>query len=125
MSDKHASTSDGLGYQGRLLYGVKIVKDLQTSEIQILSTMSGGTYYQPISEADVEVFVLNGWRFGVYAISVRSYSQKLSLIRKKIRDEANGRQSAKRMEALKERRDNILKIYTEIKNKFNKIKDYE
>jgi len=40
-SDDYAVNLDGDGYESRLVYGVKIIRDNETESIQILNTMRG------------------------------------------------------------------------------------
>ena len=49
--DDHVAISlDGRGYESRMIYGIKIVRDNMTKQVQILNTMIGGNYYSNITE---------------------------------------------------------------------------
>jgi len=77
-SDDYAVNLDGDGYESRLVYGVKIIRDNETESIQILNTMRGGSYYTPINSQEAQVFHKKGWRNGVYVVALSNY-RKLEL----------------------------------------------
>ena len=119
--DNYAVSVDGIGYEARMVYGIKIVKDLTTKNIQILNTTQGGDYYKSLNEYEVNIFLEKGWRQGVYILSLSNYRLKLDLIEIKIHKEINGRSSVKQIKSLKSQRERILSKYTEINNKLNII----
>lgn len=121
MKDDYAISVDGIGYEARMVYGIKIIKDLKTKNIEILNTTQGGDYYKSLNEYDVDIFLEKGWRQGVYMLSLSNYRLKLDLIEIKIHKEINGRSSVKQIKSLKSQRDRILSKYTQINNKLNII----
>ena len=60
-NDRYASKMDSSSYESSMLYGIKIVKDETTSEIQIFSTY--GDHYKEIDKESYEIFLNNGWRY--------------------------------------------------------------
>lgn len=121
LQDSYAVTLDGDGYESRLVFGIKIIRDVESGAIEILNTMRGGDYYSPLLQDESEVFHKNGWRFGVYVVSLSNYRTKLDAIQERIREEANGRNSAKQLQSYKAYRDRILARYTEINQKLNQL----
>lgn len=121
--DDHVAISlDGRGYESRMIYGIKIVRDNMTKQVQILNTMIGGNYYSNITEKDYETFLKKGWRYGVYVLSLSNYRTKLDLIERKIQKELTGRKSQKQLGILKTKREQVLLKYSELNYKLNQIK---
>ena len=119
--DAYAANFDGEGYEARLMYGVKIIRDLETADTVMLNTNIGGDYYSKLTDKEVALFTENGWRYGVYVISLSSYRKKLDLIEDKIRDELDSGGSNPKINNLKTNRDMILKKYSEVSVKLNKL----
>ncbi len=122
LQDDFATDINGQGYESRLVYGVKIIRDNLTKEVQILKAMTGSEYYPKLSKDEIEVFLDNGWRYGIYSLSLASYRTKLENIKEAIKSEVNGRNRIKRLYLYKEYRDGILKKYNNINNKLNQLK---
>ncbi len=122
LEDDFATDINGQGYESRLVYGVKIIRDNVTKEVQILKAMTGSEYYPKLSKDEIEVFLDKGWRYGIYSLSLASYRTKLENIKEAIKSEVNGRNRIKRLYLYKESRDGILKKYNNINNKLNQLK---
>ena len=122
LEDDFTTDINGQGYESRLVYGVKIIRDNVTKEVQILKAMTGSEYYPKLSKDEVEVFLDKGWRYGIYSLSLASYRTKLENIKEAIKSEVNGRNRIKRLYLYKESRDGILKKYNNINNKLNQLK---
>jgi len=122
LEDDFATDINGQGYESRLVYGVKIIRDNVTKEVQILKAMTGSEYYPNLSKDEIEVFLDKGWRYGIYSLSLASYRTKLENIKEAIKSEVNGRNRIKRLYLYKESRDGILKKYNNINNKLNQLK---
>ena len=122
LDDDFATDINGQGYESRLVYGVKIIRDNVTKEVQILKAMTGSEYYPNLSKDEIEVFLDKGWRYGIYSLSLASYRTKLENIKEAIKSEVNGRNRIKRLYLYKESRDGILKKYNNINNKLNQLK---
>lgn len=122
LQDDFATDINGQGYESRLVYGVKIIRDNLTKEVQILKAMTGSEYYPKLSKDEIEVFLDKGWRYGIYSLSLASYRTKLENIKEAIKSEVNGRNRIKRLYLYKESRDGILKKYNNINNKLNQLK---
>lgn len=121
LEDEYAVILDGDGYKSRLVYGVKIVRDDETTEVVILNTMRGGNYYSKINSQELEVFHKKGWRNGVYVVALSNYRTKLDSIQERIRNEVNGKNSTKTIQSYKSYRERILGRYNEIKEKLNQL----
>lgn len=119
--DDYAITLDGDGYESRMVYGIKIVRDNETKAIQLLNTMVGGDYYKELADNQVQVFLEKGWRVGVYVVALSNYRSKLILIEQKIHRVMNGSKSEKQINSLKGQRTRIMNQYTEINQKFNQL----
>lgn len=113
---------DGKGYTSFMVLGVKIIKDNETGKIQILNTMVGGDYYSNLSEKELNIFYNNGWRYGVFVLSLSNLRTKLNVIEKKIQNELTARKSIKQLRLLKNKRQEILSKYSELNYKLNQLK---
>jgi len=118
--DTFASNLDGAGYQARIVYGCRIVRDDATGEIQIYNTGKGGDYYKRIE--DINIFLEKGWRQGCYEVSLDNYRDRLDRIEKMIRNEVNGKRNPKQIQSYKTQRESVLNKYAELMVKLNKIK---
>jgi hypothetical protein len=121
LEDSYSAKLDADGYESRMVYGIKIVRDTESGEIEIFNTMKGGDYYQPINPQEMEVFNNNGWRYGVFVVSLSNYRTKLNAIQERIKREVNGSNSAKKLEEYKLYRESILSRYTEVNQKLNQL----
>ena len=122
LEDTYAISLDGKGYQSRMVYGLKIVKDDETNKIELINATRGGDYYREINAEELEVFLEKGWRYGVYVLSLSNYRLKLDLIEQKIHKEMNSRKSKKQIEILKGSRKRVMNKYSEINYKLNQLK---
>jgi hypothetical protein len=84
---------DGFDYKARLSYGIKIVKYDDDNSIVIYNTAKGGDYYEELTEEQYDVFFKEGWKVGVLKMALERYTNKLTLIENKIKEEINGRNS--------------------------------
>jgi hypothetical protein len=121
VKDSYAITLDGKGYQARMVYGLKIVKDDETNQIQLVNATRGGDYYREVTAEELKVFQEKGWRIGVYVLSLSNYRLKLDLIEKKIQKEMGGRKSKKQIDILKGSRQRVMTKYSEINYKLNQL----
>ena len=121
--DRYAARLNGVGYISNTLYGVKIIRDNITLDVEILHAQFSEGYYAELTEDQVKIFLDNGWRYGVFVVALSNYCLKLDSIENKIKDAMSRRGSKKLVHMLKDRRDEVLKKYTEINNKLNKIKN--
>jgi sRNA-binding regulator protein Hfq len=121
--DRYAARLNGVGYISNTLYGVKIIRDNITSDVEILHAQFSEGYYAELTKDQVKIFLDNGWRYGVFVVALSNYCLKLDSIENKIKDAMSRRGSKKLVQMLKDRRDEVLKKYTEINNKLNKIKN--
>jgi hypothetical protein len=119
--DDYAISLDGDGYESRMVYGAKIVKDTQTGEIQLLNTMKGGDYYVRVNATEFESFQEKGWRYGVFVLSLSNYRSKLDIIEQRIKEYINDKKSEKQIGMLKSSRERILSKYSEINSKLNQL----
>ena len=122
--DPSSSPLHGNGYESYLLYGIKIVKDNETSQIQLLNTAKSGDFYHSLNQEDINLFHDGGWRYGIYVISLFNYRAKLDRIEQQIKKHVNEKPnpSQKQLDYYKSTRQNILERYTEMTIKLNKLK---
>jgi hypothetical protein len=121
LGDRFAISLNGKGYESRLVYGIKIVRDIKTRDVIIINTQENGDYYKPIKEKEIEIFLEKGWRYGVYTLSLSNYRATLDLIESEIHSEINGRKRSKKVSLLKEERDKIMVKYRKTTLKLNEI----
>lgn len=122
--DPTASPLHGIGYQAYLLYGIKINRDNESGEIEMLDTSRAGDFYSPVTTDEMKNFHEKGWRYGIYVISLSNYRVKLDRIEKQIKKYVNSHPSrpSKQLDGYQTHRTNILQKYSEITNKLNKLK---
>ena len=120
-NDSSAISLNGNGYESRVVYGVKIVRDNATGHIQILNTMRG-EYYHKLSSDELDIFYQHGWRYGIYSLNLTNYLQMLDSIKESIKAEVNGLNRMRKVKVLKTNRDLMLNKYNTINNKLNKLK---
>ena len=107
----------------RMLYGIKIIQDKATGLISIYNTTTGGDYYTELTENEYKVFLENGWRYGVYVLSLSNYRRKLTIVNKRIQTEIGKRRTnIKNLESLQKSKTRILNRYSTFTKKLNKIK---
>lgn len=121
LKDETSKKIDGKGYQCRCVMGIKIMKDNASGEIEIINTKKGGQYYGAISTEEYLFFLKNGWKKGVYTLSLSNYRAKLSLIQNKITNEVNNRRRESEIYKLNQKRNLILKNYNKILKKLNQL----
>ena len=106
----------------RMLYGIKIIQDKATGLISIYNTTTGGDYYTELTENEYKVFLENGWRYGVYVLSLSNYRRKLAIVNKRIQTEIGKRRTnIKNLESLQKSKTRILNRYSTFTKKLNKI----
>lgn len=122
--DPSSSPLHGNGYESYLLYGIKIVKDNATQQIQLLNTAKSGDFYHSINQEDINLFHDGGWRYGIYVISLSNYRAKLDRIEQQIKKYVNEKptSSQKQLDYYQSSRQNILEKYTEMTTKLNQLK---
>ena len=107
----------------RMLYGIKIIQDKATGLISIYNTTTGGDYYTELTENEYKVFLENGWRYGVYVLSLSNYRRKLTIVNKRIQTEIGKRRTnIKNLESFQKSNTRILNRYSTFTKKLNKIK---
>jgi hypothetical protein len=104
-----------------MVYGIKIMKDTSNNEIRLLDTMKRGEYFVPLTKREVEIFLENGWRYGVYVLSLDNYRTKLDKIEQRIQKCIAEKKSSKQISIQKSSRERILKKYSEINLKLNQL----
>lgn len=122
--DPSSSSLHGKGYQAYLLYGIKISRDNTTGKIELLDTSKAGSFYKPITDEQLELFKDNGWRYGIYVLSLSNYRLKLDKVEQQIKKYVNSKPSrpSKLLNNYHTSRTNIMKRYSEITNKLNQLK---
>ena len=117
--DSYCAVLDTKYAEARLVFGVKIVRDRESGEVEILNTQRGGDFYQEIDVDEYDYFLQKSWRFGVYRVSLSNYRRKLSNVEASIKDVIDTKQSKKQLESLQSRRLKIMNRYTKITSKLN------
>jgi hypothetical protein len=102
-------------YECYIYKGVQIVKD--DTSIKIYSP-KGMDFYDEVS-TDFYLLFMDGWKIGVYRLTLKKYELSLLRIEKKIADEMNNKVSLKVIEQLRSRRLNIMNKFYSIRTKLN------
>ena len=119
LNDSYSAILDTPYVEARLVFGVKIVKDRESGLIEILNTTRGGDYYKEITQKEYQEFYVNGWRYGVYDVSLSNYRRKLDMIDYNVNEAILNLASKKEIEGYHIRRKNIMNRYAKISNKLN------
>ena len=121
MEDDFAGDLDDKYIESRVAFGVKIARDRETGDIEILNTSRGGDYYQEITKNEYDNFFKNGWRYGVYVVSLSNYRRKLDVIEQRIRAEINTRKNGRYIMGLKDMREHYLLKFSESSKIINQL----
>ena len=119
LEDEFGANLDTKTSEARLVFGVKIQRDKESGDVEILNTTKGGDYYEEISLDEYKNFFKKGWRYGVYLVSLSNYRRKLDLIESKIADLILAKSSQGNITHLQNRRTKIMQRYTQISKKLN------
>lgn len=119
LNDSYSAILDTPYVEARLVFGVKIVRDRESGLIEILNTTRGGDYYKEITQKEYQEFYVNGWRYGVYDVSLSNYRRKLDMIDYNVNEAIANLASKKEIEGYHIRRKNIMNRYAKISNKLN------
>lgn len=120
-NDDYAVSMTGYSFESHMVYGIKIIKDTSNKEIKLFDTMKRGDYFVPLTKREVEIFLENGWRYGVYVLSLDNYRTKLDKIEQRIQKCIAEKKSSKQISIQKSSRERILKKYSEINLKLNQL----
>ena len=118
-----SSNIDGLGYEARISYGTKISRDLSTEEVEFYNCTKGGSYYDKLTEEEIDIFLQEGWICGVYVLYLSNNRSKLSAIEKATRKAVNERCSVSVLKSLSVKRDKVLNRYSKINLKLKSIQN--
>ena len=121
-NDRYASKMNSSSYESSMLYGIKIVKDETTSEIQIFSTY--GDHYKEIDKESYAIFLNNGWRYGVYVLSLVNYCANIDKLGQLLSYQLSlgTKMSKKSIMSIMEDRDYLMEKKMEVTIKFNNLK---
>jgi hypothetical protein len=121
VADKDTVTLDGIGYEARMLYGIKIAKDNYTQDIIIQECTSNGDYYVEIPLRHYEWFGEKGWKYALYVLSLNNLRLRLDEIDNKIKFETNTRNNEKYIKSLVQSKNNLESMYNKINSKLIKL----
>ena len=116
LNDSYSAILDTPYVEARLVFGVKIVRDRESGLIEILNTTRGGDYHKEITQKEYQEFYVNGWRYGVYGVSLSNYRRKLDMIDYNVNEAILNLASKKEIEGFHIRRKNIMNRYAKISN---------
>ena len=120
MQDNSCANLDWDGFEARMIYGVKIVRDMKTRQIQIFNP-SGKDYNEELTSQEYKYFK-NGWRSGVYDLVLESYIRKLDILEKKIAEEVTTKKANASINGFTKKRLSIMNKYYKITQKKNEQK---
>jgi len=78
IADNYALWHKGNGFSSVSLYIIKIVKDTESGEVVIYSSELSDNWYTELTEKELNIFKNNGWRYGVYVLTLSNFSLKHS-----------------------------------------------
>ena len=76
IQDDYALVHKGVGYTSVSLYIIKIVKDSESGEVVIYSSELSDNWYTELDDRELNIFKNNGWRYGVYVLTLSNFSLK-------------------------------------------------
>ena len=118
--DEYSGVLDSKGAEARIVLAIKIIRDRESGDVEILNTSKGGDYYKEISKDEYELFIKKGWRYGVYVLYLSNCRLKLNSIEIRINEHIQENIKTT-LEMLQTRRKVILNNYSKVKNKLNQI----
>jgi hypothetical protein len=118
--DEYSGVLDSRGVEARIVLAIKITRDRESGDVEILNTSKGGDYYKEISKDEYELFIKKGWRYGVYVLYLSNCRLKLNSIEIRINEHIQESINTT-LEMLQTRRKVILNNYAKVKNKLNQI----
>ena len=118
--DEYSGVLDSRGVEARIVLAIKITRDRESGDVEILNTSKGGDYYKEISKDEYELFIKKGWRYGVYVLYLSNCRLKLNSIEIRIKEHIQESINTT-LEMLQTRRKVILNNYAKVKNKLNQI----
>tara|TARA_R110002072_G_scaffold292149_1_gene460627 strand:+ start:41 stop:460 length:420 start_codon:yes stop_codon:yes gene_type:complete len=118
--DEYSGVLDSKGAEARIVLAIKITRDRESGDVEILNTSKGGDYYKEISKDEYELFIKKGWRYGVYVLYLSNCRLKLNSIEIRINEHIQENIKTT-LEMLQTRRKVILNNYAQVKNKLNQI----
>jgi len=118
--DEYSGVLDSKGAEARIVLAIKITRDRESGDVEILNTSKGGDYYKEISKDEYELFIKKGWRYGVYVLYLSNCRLKLNSIEIRINEHIQENIKTT-LEMLQTRRKVILNNYAKVKNKLNQI----
>ena len=121
VADKDTVTLDGVGYEARMLYGIKISKDNYTQYVFIQECNSNGDYYTDIPIRHYDLFFEKGWKYTLYVLSLNNLRLRFDEIDNKIKLETNTRNNEKYIKSLVQSKENLESMYNKINNKLIKL----
>jgi len=122
QNDRYASQMDSSLYESSMLYGIKIVKDSSTSDVQIFSSV--GDHYKEIDEESYNIFLKNGWRYGVYVLSLVNYCANIDRLGELLAYQLSlgTKTSKKSIISIIKDRDHLMEKKMDVTIKFNNLK---
>jgi hypothetical protein len=126
-SDRFSVNVNAHPFEGRLLYGVKIVSYYRikekTNEITILNTQKGGAFYEEVSPSEYDSFKIFGWVRGVYILSLSNCILKMDKLKDTLEfEETKEPRSARYIEGVENQIAKTKALHLHITNKTNQLK---
>ena len=115
--DYHSKILSGRGFVSFLCYGFKVVKDLESAEINIIDMTNGGDFYTEITSDVYYTFQRLGWKKAIYVLYMNNCRLKLSRLESRINNALVNNESVKHIRKLKASREQILRNFNKVKIK--------
>jgi hypothetical protein len=117
--DYHSKILSGRGFVSFLCYGFKVVKDLESGEINIIDMTNAGDFYAEITSDVYYTFQRLGWKKAIYVLYMNNCRLKLSRLESRINNALVNNESVKHIRKLKASREQILRNFNKVKIKLN------
>ena len=126
-SDRFSVNVNAHPFEGRLLYGVKIVSCYRIkekiNEVTILNTQKGGAFYEEVSPSEYDSFKVFGWIHGVYILSLSNCILKMDKLKETLEiEEIKEPRRPRYIEGVENQITKTKALHLRITNKINQLK---
>lgn len=117
MLDTTAAQISGVGYSGKIKYGIRIVKEHNTDYVYICSTNMADDYV-PLNPSELFILLKYGWFIGSIQLAIELYERRLIDIGNRIiRETARGIKGKNNLIMLKDERTELTSRLKKLINK--------
>ena len=117
LADDAACDLDTPSSMGRLLLGVKIVRDNETGAVKIYDT-TRSSFYREVTDQERQLFSESGWRAGVLEVFETRYIRRAAKLNSNYQKELNTKNRARVLGAMDREISNLTDRKVELLTKY-------